>query len=378
MSYRMRILVFSWRDTKHPLAGGAEQVMHEHMKGWITAGHEVVFFSSRFPGSVKEEGVDGVRVIRGGYQYLGVQAAGFWFYMRNRKQFDLVIDQFHGIPFFTPLFVRKLRLAVVQEVARKVWLLNPLPKPVNWLVGLIGYIGEPIVFRLYRKEKFMVGSVSAKSDLVKYGIPEDAVQVVPHGVNVETTARIPIKEKKSTIVFLGVHSKDKGIEDALVCFSLLKKMKKDFVFWTIGKYETREYEKRIQGLVKKLGLEGDIRFWGFVSQGKKFELLARAHVLVNPSVHEGWGLVNIEANAMGTPVVAYRSAGLTDSVKDGVSGIFTKKDTPEEMANSIEDLIEDKSMLGRMSMTAIEWSKRFNWESSRKKSLELIEKLAGA
>jgi len=34
----MNILVFSWRDPKHPTAGGAEQVMHEHMKGWIAAG----------------------------------------------------------------------------------------------------------------------------------------------------------------------------------------------------------------------------------------------------------------------------------------------------------------------------------------------------
>ena len=43
----MRILVFSWRDPKHPLAGGAEQVMHEHMKGWIEAGHKVTLFSSK-------------------------------------------------------------------------------------------------------------------------------------------------------------------------------------------------------------------------------------------------------------------------------------------------------------------------------------------
>jgi len=46
----MNILVFSWRDPKHPLAGGAEQVMHEHMKGWVGAGHKVTLFTSHFSG----------------------------------------------------------------------------------------------------------------------------------------------------------------------------------------------------------------------------------------------------------------------------------------------------------------------------------------
>lgn len=368
----MNILVFSWRDPKHPLAGGAEQVMHEHMKGWVGAGHEVTLFASRFRGSKKKEELDGVEIVRGGYQYLGVQAAGFIYYLRNRNKIDFLVDQFHGLPFFTPLYSNKPRLAVIQEPARKVWFLNPLPKPMNWIVGLIGYLGEPSVFLFYKKTKFMTGSESAKRDVVRFGIDERKITVVPHGVIVEKPKPFPKKEKIPTVVFLGIHSRDKGIEDALACFSLLNQ-RREFNFWMIGKFETENYKRKVMKMAREKGLEKRIRFWGFVSLEKKYELLARADVLVNPSVHEGWGLVNIEANAMGTPVVAYRAAGLVDSVKDSKSGILCEENSPEEMADEVFNLLNNKNEYEKLQRGAVEWSENFNWERSKGMSLELIE-----
>jgi len=123
----MRILVFSWRDPKHPLAGGAEQVMHQHMRGWTGAGHRVTLFSSKIPELKFTEFIEGIKIVRRGNQYLGVQIAAFIFYLREKNNFDLIIDQFHGLPFFTPLYSRKPKIAVIQETARKVWFLNPFP-----------------------------------------------------------------------------------------------------------------------------------------------------------------------------------------------------------------------------------------------------------
>lgn len=373
----MNILVFSWRDPKHPLAGGAEQVMHEHMKGWVKTGYKVTLFASRFNGSLKEEMLDGVRIIRRGHQYhLGVQIAGFLHYIRNRDRYDLIIDQFHGMPFFTPIYVKKPILAVIQETAREVWFLNPLPRPLNWIYGITGYFLEPLVFLLYKKVPFMTGSQSAKEDLIKFGIPKSKIHIIPHGVIVKKPHPLPQKEKIPTIVYLGVLSKDKGIEDALRCFSLLNSKDK-FQFWIIGRAEAENYSSRVKELVGKLGLLKTIRFWGFVSQDEKFELLVRAHILVNPSVREGWGLVNIEANSMGTPVVAYRSPGLVDSVKDGESGVFSKSNTPDALANTVVALLEDKGRYLKISETSKKWSKNYSWERSVKLSLRLVHSIVG-
>lgn len=364
----MNILVFSWRDPKHPLAGGAEQVMHEHMKGWVSAGHKVTLFSSQ-PGNLKtEEEIDGVGIIRKGFQYLGVQVAGLFYYLKNKENFDFIVDQFHGVPFFTPIYSRKPKIAVIQEPARDVWLKNHLPFPINLIVGILGFLFEPIFFLFYKKVPFMTGSDSAKKDLSRYGISQKQIYVVPHGVILSTLKpEVNLEDKRNrTISFLGVLSKDKGVEDAIKCFLLLKE---DFCFWIIGKGEDKAYERKIKNLAKPLG--GRIKFWGFVDESKKFKLLSQSYLLVNPSVHEGWGLVNIEANSVGTPVIAYKSAGLIDSVKDGVSGIICEKD-PVSMAKAILSVVNDSRKYKNLVYGAVRWSKNFNWEKSRRISLKLV------
>lgn len=375
----MKILAFSWRDPKHPLAGGAEQVVHEHMKGWIEKGHEVTLFSSKIKDQPREETLNSIKIVRGGYEYLGVQVAAFFYWLKNKKNFDLVVDQFHGIPFFTPLYIRKPKLAILQEVAREVWLKNPLLWPLNWLVGLIGYWGEFVVFQFYKKTPFMVGSQSAKDDLRKMGIAKKLITIVPHGVLIDKPEVMPKKDKKPTVIYLGALTKDKGVEDALKTFSVLSGIS-NYQFWVVGGAETKEYEMRIKVMTKKMGIADDIIFWGGrdkVDNNKKFELLARAHVMVNPSVREGWGLVNIEANAMATPVVAYNSPGLVDSVIDGKTGVICKQNSPETMAKEVFDLLEEKKRLDRLSRQAVKWAKSFSWNESKKKSLLLLDKVLG-
>lgn len=370
----MKILVFSWRDPKHPLAGGAEQIMHEHMKGWISAGNNVTFFSSKIENLPREEILDGIFIIRKGHQYLGVQiAALFWYLFGRHEKFDLVVDEFHGIPFFTPFYIEVKKLAVLQEVARKVWLKNDLRWPINWIVGVIGYIFEPLIYIFYRAIPFMVGSNSAKKELVKIGIPDPNINVVPHGLILEIPKELPEKETVKTIVFLGALARDKGVEDAIKAFSLLNKMGQ-YNFWIIGKTGSSYYEY-LSKLCQKLELKNKLKFWGFVTQKKKFILLSRSHILVNPSLLEGWGLVNLEANSIGVPVVAYNSPGLVDSVKNGVSGVICKYNSPQEIAKEVACLIQDKDRYSRLSKSAITWSKNFSWGKSRKKSLTLINRV---
>lgn len=369
----MNILVFSWRDPKHPTAGGAEQVMHEHMKGWVEAGHGVTLFSSRVIGLPKEEILDGIKILRRGDQYFGVKFFAFLFWLKNGKNYDFVVDQFHGIPFFTPFYVKKAKLAVLQEVAGKVWFLNEFPFPFNYLIGLLGYLIEPIIFLFYKHVPFMVGSQSAKKDLARFGIPNRNITVIPHGVIIERPKPFPKKEEVKTVVFLGALAKDKGIEAALKVFSILTKIG-EYHFWIIGR-EAQGYKKYLISVCEKLGIVDRVKFWGFVDQKKKFELLARAHILINPSVREGWGLVNIEANAVGTPVVAYSSMGLVDSVKSGVSGIVTHENNPEELAKMIRYISGDCEKYQKLQKGALNWSKKFTWEKSRKMSIDLLRKL---
>lgn len=374
----MNILIFSWRGLGHPQAGGAESVTHHHARAWVKAGHTVTLFTASYKGASKEEIIDGVKIKRMGSQYLTVHILAFFWYLFQNQKFDLVVDHFHGLPFLTPLYVRVKKMAIIHEVAKEVWFLNPLPWPLNLTIGALGYLGEPFVFLLYKKIPFMTAAQSTKNDLISLGIPQKNIEIVPHGI-VTKESSLKLKEKKPTITYFGVMSKDKGIEDALRCFYLLDQQRpKGFNFWIVGRPETWKYMIKINSLIDKFGLKGKIKMWGFVSEDLKFKILAQSHILINPSVREGWGLVVIEGGAMGTLTIGYNVPGLRDSIIDKKTGIICEENTPENLSLNVTRLLSDKSYYNRLCLNALKWSKNFSWEKSVKESLLFINKIMSA
>ena len=159
-----------------------------------------------------------------------------------------------------------------------------------------------------------------------------------------------------------------------ISFSLFLR-RENFQFWIIGKPETKNYGDKIKEMVINANLDKKLKFWGFVSQQKKFDLLSMAHILVNPSIREGWGLVNIEANSVGTPVIAYKSAGLIDSVKNGLNGLICNQNSPEELANKVLSLFNNDKLYMKLSTGGKKWSRKFSWKRSCKLSLKLLESI---
>lgn len=372
----MNILIFSWRDPEHPNSGGAEQVTIEHAKGWIEAGHDVYWFSSSFPGAKRNETISGVKVLRGGGQALGVKLAGiFWYFFKKHPKFDLVIDQFHGIPFFTPLYVKSKKLAFIHEVTKDVWKLNTWPKPLNLVPFYLGSFFEPFIFRLlYKNTIFWTVSESTKEDLVEWGISRNNIYVIHNGVSLIKNRRSQGKDSKKTALFLGAISEDKGIKDTINIFNEINRKDEDWQFWIVGR-SSPDYRKLIQDMVGYFGLEDKVKFFGYVSNVKKFELLSRAHILINPSHREGWSLVNIEASSVGTPVLGYKVVGIKDSVRDGKTGILSEYGNFRLIAYNAIKLLNDKLLYKKFQENSVKWSKNFSWDKARKESLELIESI---
>jgi len=370
----MNILIFSWRGPGHPHAGGAEQATQEYAKGWVKLGHNVTLFTSYYSGAKKQEIIDGVKIKRSGSQIFGVHIAAFqWFIFDKHEKFDIVIDQFHGIPFFTPIYVREKKLAFIHEVTKEVWDLNPWNWPFNLIPAIIGKIFEPYLFKIfYRNIPFMTGANSTKQDLIFWGIPKKNITIIPYGVNLPRIRSFQ-KEDKKTLIFLGALSRDKGIEDIIKIFSKLNNSNHDFQFWIVGKCE-KHYLNKLKKQIDRLGITNKIKFWGFVTEEQKFKLLGKAHLLIDPSVREGWGLVVIEAAAVETPTVGYNVAGLKDSIVDGKTGLLCNPD-PDSCSEAVLSLIKNNGKYELFRKNCSEWSKKFNWEKSSEKGLQLIEKL---
>lgn len=371
----MKILIFSWRGPGHPHAGGAEQVSHEHAVWWSKAGHEVTLFTSSFKGAKNQEDVDGVHIIRKGSQIFQVHLwAMIWYLFSAHPKFDIVVDEVHGIPFFTPLFVRTRKLVFIHEVAKEVWRLNPWPKPFNLFPALVGTLIEPLIFRfIYHNTRFMTVSNSTRTDLMAWGVSNKNITIVHNGFSNKFPIKQAKKESIKTIMYLGALSEDKGIEEALKVFKILFQTDKNWQFWIVGKGEAH-YLEYLQKKSKEFGIEGAINFFGFVDEKEKYNLLSKSHILINPSAREGWGLVVIEAASVGTPTVAYNVAGLCDSVKEGKTGLLSTPD-PQNCAEKINFLFGNKSVYNLLQKNCLSWSKKFSWEKSSKESLDLINKL---
>lgn len=373
---KLNILIFSWRGPGHPSFGGAEISTHEHAMGWVQAGHSVVLFTSSFKGAKNQEVVDGVKIIRQGNQVFEVQArAFFWYIFSRHPKYDLVIDQFHGLPFFTPFYIKEKKLAFIHEIAGEVWRLNPWVFPFNLIPAIIGPLFESAIFKFYKSIPFMTVSDSTKKDLAAFGIPENNISVIHNGVSVPSKV-IATKDKRPTFLFLGALTKDKGVKRAVELFFQLKKKIPDAQFWFVGKGEVG-FLTKIKKLIIDLNLSNNLKFFGYVTELKKFELMKKSHFLINTSVREGWGIVVLEAAAMGTPTVAFDVPGLRDSIQNNKTGVLSKDLSLEELASKVQLLLSDKEKYDKMCKDAVLWSKKFTWERSVRESSELIRRVAG-
>jgi glycosyltransferase involved in cell wall biosynthesis len=109
----------------------------------------------------------------------------------------------------------------------------------------------------------------------------------------------------------------------------------------------------------------------------KHRLMGQAQALLMCSVREGWGLVVTEANACGTPVIAYDVAGLRDSVRDGETGLLVRAN-PQAMADSMLQLWNDPVLHGQLADRARAWSEDLTYERAADVAREQIERAVGS
>ncbi|GAA3372794.1 D-inositol-3-phosphate glycosyltransferase [Streptomyces sannanensis] len=114
-------------------------------------------------------------------------------------------------------------------------------------------------------------------------------------------------------------------------------------------------------LAAGLGIADVIRFHPPVGQDKLADWFRAASVLVMPSYSESFGLVAIEAQATGTPVVAAAVGGLPVAVRDGVSGYLVAGHDPADYARALRRFVDEPGLVDRMGAAAARHAQGFGW-----------------
>jgi len=151
-------------------------------------------------------------------------------------------------------------------------------------------------------------------------------------------------------------TKAKRPDHAIKAFKIVKKQVPNAKLWIVG-------DGYLRKKLEKMAIEG-VKFFGKVSEQEKIKLLSRAWVLVNPSVREGFGLNVIEANACGTPAIAYNVPGLRDSIIYGKTGLLVENGNIEKLADTVVRFIEDEILRVTLNKNALEYSRSFNWDNT--------------
>ncbi len=354
---RMRILIFNWRDTQHTYAGGAEVYVHELAKRWVLAGNKVTMFCGNDNKHISNEIIDGVEIFRRGGTYTVYFFAFIYYLLKFRGKYDLIIDCENGIPFFTPLYVRKPIILVIHHVHQEV-----IRKYLRWPVSLIAAVLEAkFMPGIYKEKRIVTVSESSKEEIVKLGfMNKENIEIVYNGTSVKPESFIP-KTEYPSFLYLGRLQDYKNIDVAIAAFAKVLKKYRNAKLNIVGFGESHV---KLKKLAERLSGGESIAFLGKVSHAEKVRLLSEAWVVLQPSEIEGWGITVIEANACGTPVIASRVHGLRDSVVHGRTGILVEHRNVRQFAAAMEKLIRDSGLRDKLSKEAYLWSKNFDWGKS--------------
>lgn len=342
----LRVAILNWRDLAHPDSGGAEIFVHEVATRWAQWGQKVSMFSSRgvdLPSYEEREGITIARVgrIRNGTHHLFAPRA-----IEKAGPFDTILESINTFPYLTPL--RRPHppvLPLVHQMALDVWKAH-LPPPFATAAAR----GEPHLYRPYRSLPVLAVSESTRADLAAAGLRD--VSVVPQG-GIGPQTSLPEKETSPTFIFVGRLSPNKRPDHAVAAFARIRQELPDARLWVVGDGDMKPS--------LAAALPAGAELLGRLPRQDLLDRIGRAHVLLATSVREGWGLVVTEANAMGTPAVAYAVPGLVDSVRSNVTGLLVDP-RPEALALGTLGMVRDADRYRTMRTRAIEWGGEHTWD----------------
>ena len=115
----------------------------------------------------------------------------------------------------------------------------------------------------------------------------------------------------------GLLKKANLADECIRAFETIESEIPEAQLWIVGRGAQRD---KLEAMANGL----NVKFFGYVDEARKLDLMQRAHAVLVPGIREGWGMVITEANACGTPAIAYDIVGYWDAVRDGETGLLTE------------------------------------------------------
>jgi len=235
----------------------------------------------------------------------------------------------------------------------------------------------------------IASTADESAELVRtYGAVPERVFVVPPGVDLSVFQPVDRDEARRKIgygpgrllLFVGRLERLKGVEVAIRALALLRDRNHDDVRLLILGEDSKDGDEgekdRLKAVAADVGVRDRVDFLGSVAHHELPYFYSAADVCVMPSYSESFGLVGLEAQASGRPVVGSDVSGLRSVIRDQVSGYLIAGHDPAEYAERIGRLLEDPELAQQMGRRGRLLAQRYSWTRTADRLRELFEDVA--
>ena len=241
--------------------------------------------------------------------------------------------------------------------------------------------------RVLNASRFVVAnSRNTRSILCeRWGLPPERTRILNPGVDAGRFVPAPrddvVRESlgwgsRPVVLTVGRLQRRKGQDQMIRALKTIRRMVPDVLYAIVGEGEERE---RLQALVASEGQEKHVQFLGAVDEKSMIQCYQQCDLFVLANRQdgediEGFGIVLVEAQACGKPVVAGESGGTAETMRVPDTGRIVPCESFEALADVVVTLLVDEPLRARMGASAREWAaSRFDWTTLTRQAAQLFE-----
>ena len=229
--------------------------------------------------------------------------------------------------------------------------------------------------------QFITASTSYEETLISdsYQIDSQKIKQIKPGVDSELFSPDQSTERENIFLSIGRIQQQKGQLETLKFLNSFKEIETDFKCYFVGGpsgSSGEEYLLELKKIVKDLSLDSHVEFLGNLPQVDITNLLNRSKLLIHTSQYETFGLVAIEANSTGVPVLTTNTGSMKEIIVNNKNGYLAKDLFDSNVNTFVKELLLNDKKFDEISEYCLEKSKEYDWSNTTKELEKLYKILA--
>lgn len=374
----------------YPKAGGAENYAHNVAKRLTEKGFDITILCSSKNKINKEEIIDGIKIIRQKPNFI-ISATPIKLNLYFTISKLLKENNFHLLISYTPvpfhadiaaLISKKFKIPFIltyhNDTIKYTFPINLIANIYNRTFGILTRkISEPIITSspyCYNESKFL----KPFKDKLVWIPPGVDIKKYTAGKSFKIYDTYELPSSSDIVLFVGQLDKThthKGVGVLTKSFKKVLKVVKGAYLIIVGAGDMKSNYKK---MCEELGILEKVIFTGFVDEDELIEYYRGSDVVVLPStgIAEGFGMVLIEGNACGKPVIGTRIGGIQYVIRDGETGLLVPPKDPGALADAIIKVLQDKDLARKMGENGRKLvEENYTWEKAADMTEEIYREV---